>query len=243
VNRHPAAFCGKFAGSDVAARLAVDIPVCVHAGVVLGLAPSVGEKVTVKRVECRRVDLLQWLLPNRRLDVCVLVVGVVCVGRRLDGILDRGHPLAEEPGHRELAGFDAHARLIRGLRLDGGRVCSVFAGFPAPDVARSLRDYLRGEVPVGWMAQVDDPHEVLRATAGLSSRVAALANRELSRLEVEAVKTAIPTPHATDLIDQARAGGAKNSRSFKLLPLATRRSSSREAKKSTAYCSSDRSFI
>jgi phosphoglycolate phosphatase-like HAD superfamily hydrolase len=99
---------------------------------------------------------------------------------------------------------------VRYLLLDfDGPVCSVFAGFPAPDVARSLRDYLRDEVPDGWMAHVDDPHEVLRATAVLGSRVAARANRELSRLEVEAVKTATATPYATDVIDQAKASGAK----------------------------------
>src|ERR1700733_11574629 len=99
---------------------------------------------------------------------------------------------------------------VRYLLLDfDGPVCSVFAGFPAPDVARSLRDYLRGEVPDGWMAQVDDPHEVLRATAGLGFSVATRANRELSRLEIEAVKTATATPYATDVIDQAKASGAK----------------------------------
>jgi phosphoglycolate phosphatase len=99
---------------------------------------------------------------------------------------------------------------VRYLLLDfDGPVCSVFAGFPAPDVARCLREYLRGEVPDGWMAHTDDPHEVLRATAELGSSVAARANQELTRLEVEAVKTAIATPYATDLIGRAKASGAK----------------------------------
>jgi hypothetical protein len=74
---------------------------------------------------------------------------------------------------------------VRYLLVDfDGPVCSIFAGFPAPDVARSLREYLRGDVPDGWMAHVDDPHEVLRATAELGSNVAARANQELARLEV-----------------------------------------------------------
>lgn len=99
---------------------------------------------------------------------------------------------------------------VRYLLLDfDGPVCSVFAGLPAREVARSLREYLRGEVPDGWMVHTDDPHEILRATAELGSDVAARANQELTRLEVEAVKTAEATPHAVELIDRAKANAAK----------------------------------
>lgn len=99
---------------------------------------------------------------------------------------------------------------LRYLLLDfDGPVCSVFAGFPARDVACSLRQHLRDDVPGGWMAHTDDPHEILRASAELGSSVAARAHRELTRLEIEAVKTAEPTPYTTDLIDRAKVNGAK----------------------------------
>jgi phosphoglycolate phosphatase-like HAD superfamily hydrolase len=99
---------------------------------------------------------------------------------------------------------------VRYLLLDfDGPVCSVFAGFPAPAVAASLREYLRKEAPDGWMAQTDDPHEILRASAALGPGVAERAHDELARLELEAVKSAEPTPYAVDLINKARASGAK----------------------------------
>jgi phosphoglycolate phosphatase len=99
---------------------------------------------------------------------------------------------------------------VRYLLLDfDGPVCSVFAGFPAADVARCLREYLRDEVPDGWMAYTDDPHEILRASAELGPSVAERANQELTRLEIEAVQTAEATPHAADLIDRAKANGTE----------------------------------
>jgi phosphoglycolate phosphatase-like HAD superfamily hydrolase len=99
---------------------------------------------------------------------------------------------------------------VRYLLLDfDGPVCSVFAGFPAPDVARTLREYLRNEAPDGWMAQIDDPHEVLRSSAELGPVVAERANQELAKLELEAVRSAEATPYAADLIDRAKASGTK----------------------------------
>ena len=99
---------------------------------------------------------------------------------------------------------------VRYLLLDfDGPVCSVFAGFPAPDIARALREYLRDEAPDEWMAGIDDPHEILRGSAELGSDIAARTDQELTRLEVEAVKTAVATPYAADLIDRAKAGNAK----------------------------------
>jgi phosphoglycolate phosphatase-like HAD superfamily hydrolase len=99
---------------------------------------------------------------------------------------------------------------VRYLLLDfDGPVCSVFAGFPASEVARRLREYLRDEVASGWMEGSNDPHEVLRATAQLGSNIAGQANQELTRLEVEAVKSAKATPYAAELIGRAKAAGAK----------------------------------
>jgi phosphoglycolate phosphatase-like HAD superfamily hydrolase len=99
---------------------------------------------------------------------------------------------------------------VRYLLLDfDGPVCSVFAGFSAPDVAASLREYLREEAPNGWMAQADDPHEILRSSTELGPVVAARAHDELTRLELEAVKDAEPTPYAADLIRRAKVSGTK----------------------------------
>jgi phosphoglycolate phosphatase-like HAD superfamily hydrolase len=99
---------------------------------------------------------------------------------------------------------------VRYLLLDfDGPVCSVFAGFSATDVARTLREYLRSESPEGWMTQTDDPHEILRSSAELGSAVAARADRELTHLELEAVKSAKATPYVAELISRAKASGTK----------------------------------
>jgi phosphoglycolate phosphatase-like HAD superfamily hydrolase len=100
--------------------------------------------------------------------------------------------------------------LMKYLLLDfDGPVCSVFAGFPAPEVARSLKEFLRADAPSGWMADTDDPHEVLRASMELGPDVAARAHRELSALEVRAVQTAEPTPYAAEVIDRAKSSGSQ----------------------------------
>jgi hypothetical protein len=62
----------------------------------------------------------QRLIPDRRLQVRILVVAVVGERRRLDRILDRGHPLLEEPAHRELDRLDALAGLVRGFGFNRG---------------------------------------------------------------------------------------------------------------------------
>jgi phosphoglycolate phosphatase len=99
---------------------------------------------------------------------------------------------------------------VRYLLLDfDGPVCSVFAGFPASDIACTLREYLRDETPDEWMAHTDDPHEILRGSTELGPGVATRTDQELTRLEVEAVKTAVATPYAADLIGRAKAGNAK----------------------------------
>jgi phosphoglycolate phosphatase len=57
------------------------------------------------------------------------------------------------------------------------------------------------------MADSNDPHEILRASVEFGRDVAAYANRELSALELEAVKSATPTPYAEDVIRSARTAG------------------------------------
>ena len=99
-------------------------------------------------------------------------------------------------------------RTLKCLLLDfDGPICSVFAGFPASEVAKRLRIYLQPWAPRDWMADSDDPHEVLRASAELGKDVAASANRELAELEQQAVKSAAPTPYADEVIRGARGAG------------------------------------
>lgn len=102
--------------------------------------------------------------------------------------------------------MNAHA--IQCLLLDfDGPVCSVFAGFPASEVAQRLRTYLHSRTPLNWMAGSTDPHEILRASAEFGQDVAASAHRELAALERQAVKSATPTPYAEEVIRYSRAAG------------------------------------
>lgn len=104
--------------------------------------------------------------------------------------------------------IDIHT--IRCLLLDfDGPVCSVFAGFPASQVAQQLRAHLQEYTTDNWAADLADPHEVLRASAKFGLDIAEYANRELTALEMQAVKSARPTPYAVDVIQDARAAGAK----------------------------------
>jgi beta-phosphoglucomutase-like phosphatase (HAD superfamily) len=94
----------------------------------------------------------------------------------------------------------------RHLLLDfDGPVCAVFAGTPAPVVAKQLRGSLTaaGFTLPGEAQDQDDPLEVFRAVARASDDAAVLAQHVLTALEVRAVKTAQPTPGSADLIATA----------------------------------------
>ncbi|GGM99672.1 hydrolase [Lentzea pudingi] len=96
-----------------------------------------------------------------------------------------------------LAGIDA-------LLLDfDGPVCSVFAGFPAPVVADQLREVLHegmhGPLPTDIEKTVD-PFEVFKYAALLGTYEARFLEAALTAHEVEAVKTAQPTPGAIEAI-------------------------------------------
>jgi beta-phosphoglucomutase-like phosphatase (HAD superfamily) len=97
----------------------------------------------------------------------------------------------------------------RHLLLDfDGPVCAVFAGTPAPQVAKQLRDSLAAAgftLPDDAEGQ-DDPLEVFRAIAQGSNDAAMLAQHVLTALEVRAVKTAQPTRGSADLITAYRTG-------------------------------------
>jgi HAD superfamily hydrolase (TIGR01509 family) len=91
------------------------------------------------------------------------------------------------------------------LLLDfDGPICGVFAGYSAPRIAHELRSLLvhRGiRVP----AKIDSPHALYVWAATRHINLAEWLDDELTRREVEAVLSAVPTPGALDLIGAAHA--------------------------------------
>lgn len=80
-----------------------------------------------------------------------------------------------------------------------GPVCSVFGGVGADTVARQLRERLG--LSEQHSADVRDPFEILRYAAAEGQREAIEAERQLTRLEVDAVASAPPTPGAMELLN------------------------------------------
>ncbi|MFJ9607031.1 HAD family hydrolase [Kitasatospora sp. NPDC101176] len=88
-------------------------------------------------------------------------------------------------------------RPVKHVLLDfDGPVCSVFAGLPAPEVARRLLEGLlvAGEqAPVG-AEEESDPLALLRLVADARTDLTASTDAALAVLETEAVRVAQPTP-------------------------------------------------
>lgn len=106
--------------------------------------------------------------------------------------------------------LDELAKATRHLLIDfDGPVCSVFAGVPAPDVARQLRDTLTvAGFDLGRDAQdEDDPIEIFRQAARLGPDAAMTAQQLLTAYETRAIPTAEPAPGSADLITTARKTG------------------------------------
>ncbi|MFD3747160.1 HAD family hydrolase [Nocardia sp. NPDC058633] len=96
------------------------------------------------------------------------------------------------------------------LLLDfDGPVCGVFAGISSRHVAEQLGDAMGATLP-DHLGATSDPFELLHYAAQISEEVAVATERELTRLEVEAVAVATPTPFAHDVIREAagRDGGS-----------------------------------
>jgi beta-phosphoglucomutase-like phosphatase (HAD superfamily) len=91
----------------------------------------------------------------------------------------------------------------RHLLLDfDGPICSLFAGTPAAEVAKQLRDTLTAAgftLPEEAQDQ-DDPLEVFRAVARISADAALTAQQLLTAFETRAINTARPTRGSADLI-------------------------------------------
>ncbi|MEU1883935.1 HAD-IA family hydrolase [Micromonospora rifamycinica] len=105
-------------------------------------------------------------------------------------------------------------RLLAGvgaLLLDfDGPVCSVFAGYPPPQVAAELVDVLRkhGVDVLPNLAGEPDPLEVLRCTGATNDQgVTRAVEDALCEAERRAVETAEPTPGSREVIVAARQAG------------------------------------
>jgi phosphoglycolate phosphatase-like HAD superfamily hydrolase len=104
-------------------------------------------------------------------------------------------------------------QIIKGTRhllLDfDGPVCSIFAGSGADNVARQLGDTLTtaGFSLPDAARDTDDPLEVFRLAASVSTDAALTAQQLLTALETRAVPTAEPTRGSADLIITAHRTG------------------------------------
>ncbi|MEU7389152.1 HAD family hydrolase [Streptomyces tanashiensis] len=102
----------------------------------------------------------------------------------------------------------ANARVI--LFDFDGPVCDVFAGLPAPEVARELTALLsaQNEAAGAKAAQTDDPIEVLRIAHEADTELGQKIEQALTTAEVRAVAVAgQPTPGAAEAIRAARSAG------------------------------------
>lgn len=79
-----------------------------------------------------------------------------------------------------------------------GPICAVFGGLAAERVATELRRRLG--LTANHSAVTRDPFDILRYAAAEGEREAAAAERELTRLEIEAVESAVPTPGAENVL-------------------------------------------
>jgi HAD superfamily hydrolase (TIGR01509 family) len=90
-----------------------------------------------------------------------------------------------------------------GVLLDfDGPVCSIFAGYPAPEVAELMRRVLRanGGVADGGVLTEADPLEVLEYVAANNVDLLDTVEEALCAAELEAAASAEPTPDADKVI-------------------------------------------
>jgi phosphoglycolate phosphatase-like HAD superfamily hydrolase len=120
-------------------------------------------------------------------------------------------PLAHD--HPRVSSMTSIAELLDGVEAIlfdfDGPVCSVFAGYPAPEVARELRTYLasRGIDTIAPRTDMSDPLEVLRWTATACPNMAPELDDVMRAAEQKAAESATPTPYAHVAILAAKSTG------------------------------------
>jgi phosphoglycolate phosphatase len=101
-------------------------------------------------------------------------------------------------------------RSAQAVLLDfDGPVCSVFAGYPAPQIAEELRALIRdaGGDLAEDIAIANGPHEVLAASAQLGDELWRMVEEALQLAEVKAVESATATPGAMAFLNACKAAG------------------------------------
>ncbi|MFB7472233.1 HAD family hydrolase [Kitasatospora sp. NPDC056184] len=101
-------------------------------------------------------------------------------------------------------------RPVKHVLLDfDGPVCSVFAGLPAPEVARRLREGLltAGEQAPAGAEEEADPLALLRLVADARPDLTESTDAVLAALETEAVRVARPTPGGESVLQVAARSG------------------------------------
>lgn len=101
-------------------------------------------------------------------------------------------------------------RRIRTVLLDfDGPVCSIFAGYPAPQVAEELAASAAAAghpVPEDYRRN-QDPLDIFRFAGTVGPELSALIERELTNAEIKAAQTATATPGAEKFLRACRATG------------------------------------
>ncbi len=113
---------------------------------------------------------------------------------------DNAAPTAADNSATVLGPLLARARAMF-LDFDGP-VCSVFAGYPAPQVAEDMRtELLCHGMPLSEAGRgTGDPMKVLADAAKASPEGSRLAEKLLQAAELKCMPTAAPTPGAAELI-------------------------------------------
>jgi phosphoglycolate phosphatase len=97
---------------------------------------------------------------------------------------------------------------VRHVLLDfDGPVCSIFAGFPAADVARRLAELLTGPEGPPPGHELTDPLAMLRHLADARPELVPAADDALAGMEVEAVAKAQPTEGSVQFLEACAATG------------------------------------
>ncbi|MFD8082707.1 HAD family hydrolase [Kitasatospora sp. NPDC059722] len=101
-------------------------------------------------------------------------------------------------------------RPVKHVLLDfDGPVCSVFAGLPAPEVARRLREGLlaAGEQAPAGAEEETDPLALLRLVSDARPDLTERTDAALAALEAEAVQVARPTPGGESVLHACARSG------------------------------------